>query len=75
MLYVLIDSQYVVNGPRSWNARSFQSTLSDDYDINFLLPMQKDDLDPIFINYNLKIIPASLTYPNYNPKIEYCDGP
>jgi hypothetical protein len=75
MLYVLVDGQYVVNGPRNWNARSFQSTLSDDYEINYVFPMQKDDLEPIVINDTLRILPASLTYPNYNPKIEYCDGP
>jgi hypothetical protein len=75
MLYVLIDGQYVVNGPRGWNAISFQNTLSDDYEIEYLLPMQKDDLNPIVINDTLRILPASLTYPNYNPKIEYCDGP
>jgi len=75
MLYVLIDGQYVVNGPREWNAISFQNTLSDDYEINYVLPMQKDDLEPIVINEALRILPAALTYPNYNPKIEYCDGP
>ena len=75
MLYVLIDGQYVVNGPREWNARSFQNTLSDDYEINYVLPQQKTDLDPIVINDTLRILPASLTYPEYNPKIEYCDGP
>ena len=75
MLYVLIDGQYVVNGPREWNARSFQNTLSDDYEINYVFPMQKEDLEPIVINDTLRILPASLTYPEYNPKIEYCDGP
>lgn len=75
MLYVLVDGQYVVNGPRAWNARSFQSTLSDDYEINYVFPMQKDDLEPIVINDTLRVLPASLTYPEYNPKIEYCDGP
>jgi hypothetical protein len=75
MLYVLVDGQYVVNGPREWNARSFQSTLSDDYEINYVFPQQKTDLDPILINDTLRVLPASLTYPEYNPKIEYCDGP
>jgi hypothetical protein len=75
MLYVLIDGQYVVNGPREWNARSFQNTLSDDYEINYVLPQQKTDMEPIVISDTLRILGASLTYPNYNPKIEYCDGP
>jgi hypothetical protein len=75
MLYVLIDGEYVVNGPREWNAKSFQNTLSDDYEINYVLPMQKEDFGIIVINDTLRILPASLTYPEYNSKIEYCDGP
>jgi hypothetical protein len=75
MLYVLIDGQYVVNGPREWNAISFQNTLSDDYEINYVLPQQKIDIEPIIISDTLRILGASLTYPNYNQKIEYCDGP
>ena len=75
MLYVLVDGQYVVNGLREWNAISFQNTLSDDYEINYVLPMQKTDIEPIVISDTLRILGASLTYPNYNSKIEYCDGP
>jgi len=75
MQYVLINDGYVLNGPREWNYRSFESTLSDDLDIPVNLPMQKNDNEPIIINESTRIIPSTMVYPDYNPKIEYLDGP
>lgn len=75
MQYVLINDGYVLNGPREWNYRSFESTLSDDLDIPVNLPMQKNDSDPIVINATTRIIASTMVYPDYNPKIEYLDGP
>lgn len=75
MQYVLVNNGYVINGPRAWNCNSFQSSLSDDLDIQLNLPFQKNDSEPILINDTTSILPATLVYPNYNPKIEYLDGP
>lgn len=75
MQYVLINDGYVLNGPREWNYRSFESTLSDDLDIPVNLPMQKNDNEPIVINATTRIIASTMVYPDYNPKIEYLDGP
>lgn len=75
MQYVLINDNFVINGPRNWNARSFESTLEDDLELEFKLPLQKTDEEPIVIDENTKILPARLEYPGYNPKIEYIHGP
>lgn len=75
MQYVLINDGYVLNGPREWNYRSFESTLSDDLDISLNLPMQKNDSEPIVIDATTRIIASTMEYPDYNPKIEYLDGP
>lgn len=75
MLYVLINNNYVINGPRNWNYHSFESTLEDDLEIITKLPIQKSDDTPIIIDENTKIVPANLIYPSHNSKIEYLDGP
>lgn len=75
MIYVLINNNQVINGPRAWNYRSFESTLEDDLEITTKLPIQKTDSDPIIIDENTKILPANLIYQNYNPKIQYLNGP
>ena len=74
-MYVLINNNQVINGPRSWNYRSFESTLEDELEITYKLPMQKTDNDPIIINEETKILPATLVYKDFNSRIEYLDGP
>lgn len=75
MQYVLINDNFVINGPRTWNARSFESTLEDDLEITYKLPLQKTDNDPIVIDENTRILAAQLVYPSHNEKIEYLHGP
>ena len=74
-MYVLINNNQVINGPRSWNYRSFESTLEDELEITQKLPIQKTDNDPIIINEETKILPATLIYQGFNSRIEYLDGP
>lgn len=74
-MYVLVNNGYVINGPRTWNYRSFENTLSEELDISLKLPQYKDNLDIIEINENTIIYPAILQQPNYNPKIQYPHGP
>jgi len=75
MQYVLINDNFVINGPRTWNARSFESTLEDDLELTFKLPLQKTDNDPIVIDGNTRILAAQLVYPGHNEKISYLHGP
>lgn len=73
--YVLAHNNQVINGPRAWNYRSFESTLEEDLEIAFKLPMSKTDEDVIVIDENTKIYAAELVYQSYNSKIEYLHGP
>lgn len=73
--YVLVHNNFVINGPREWNYRSFESSLEEDCEIQFKLPMSKKDEEIIEIDENTKIYAAELVYPSYNPKIEYPHGP
>jgi hypothetical protein len=75
-MYVLVSNNYVLNGPRPWNFRSFERTLRDDLNINYALPSNKTDGEPIFITETVKILPAIYDEnPIHNPKIEYLHGP
>jgi hypothetical protein len=73
--YVLENNNYVINGPRTWNYRSFESTLEEDLEIEYKLPLSKTDEEIITIDENTHIYPARYEYPNYNQKIEYLYGP
>jgi hypothetical protein len=73
--YVLVHNGFVINGPRAWNYRSFESSLEEECEISYKLPMSKSDEEIITIDENTKIYAAELVYPNYNPKIEYPHGP
>lgn len=73
--YVLENNQIVLNGPRAWNYRSFESTLEEDLEIIYKLPLSKTDEEIIAIDENTHIYPARYEYPSYNQKIEYLHGP
>ena len=73
--YVLVHNGYVINGPRAWNYRSFESSLEEDCEIELKLPMSKSDEEIITIDENTKIYASELVYPSYNAKIEYPHGP
>ena len=73
--YVLENNNYVINGPRAWNYRSFESTLEEDLEIEFKLPLTKTDETIITIDENTHIYPSRYDYPDYNPKIQYIHGP
>jgi hypothetical protein len=75
-MYVLVSDNFVLNGPRLWSPRSFENTLRNDLNINYSLPSNKSDGEPIFITETVKILPAVFDEnPQYNPKIEYLHGP
>ena len=74
-LYVLVNNGEVLNGPRGWNYRSFESTLEDDLEIELKLPMKKEDDEIFIVDDNTKIYPAEMQYQDYNARIEHLHGP
>lgn len=73
--YVLVANNIVINGPRSWNYRSFQNSLEEELEISYTLPITKANTDPIEIANGVVILPVEETRQNYNSKIEYLEGP
>lgn len=74
-LYVLEHNRHVINGPRAWNYRSFESTLNDELEITHTLPLSKTDESIITISDEIHIYPARYDYPIYNQRLEYLHGP
>jgi len=74
-MYVLEHNNQVINGPRQWNYRSFESTLEEDLEIIQKLPLKKEDNSTIEIDSNTHIYRAELREPEYNPTFEYLHGP
>ena len=75
MPYVLVQNHQVINGPREWNYRSFESSLSEDCGLTYQLPLSYSDTTPIAIADNVTIYWAELQPHDYNEKIEYLHGP
>jgi hypothetical protein len=74
-MYVLIKNNSVVNGPRPWNYRSFQNSLIEELEIQYTLPIRKEDDLPIEIEDGVRLLKVNMTEPNFNSKIEYLHGP
>lgn len=74
-MYVLINGDRVIAGPRSWARYFFESVLRNDLEIEYTLPNTKTDSDPIEIAPGVRILPAVLIEQPYNNKIEYLHGP
>lgn len=75
MIYILVHNNQVINGPRAWNYRSFESTISEDLEIEFKLPMGYTSTDPIIIDQDTRIVGCTIEYAAHNSKIEYLHGP
>lgn len=73
--YVLVHNGTVINGPRVWNGRSFETTLEEDLEITFKLPIRKEDEEIIEIDENTRIYSAELIYQDYNSLSHYLHGP
>lgn len=75
MQYVLVNNNSVLNGPRNWNFRSFESTLNEELEIEFKLPMIYDSEDIIVIDENTKIYSVRFEPPGYNSITHFLHGP
>lgn len=76
MLYVLTYDNRVLNGPRGWNYRSFESTLQDECNITYKLPVDYNEPGSLKISSNVTIYSAQEDKNvDHNPKIEYLHGP
>jgi len=75
MTYVLVQNDRVLNGPRAWNWRSFNSTLTEELGITYTLPLTYTDTTPIQIAPGVIIYYAEYRHDPVNLKIQYEHGP
>lgn len=75
-MFVIIENDNVILGPKRWNKLAFEDCLLEDCDISFTLPSSNDNNEPIIVSDTIKILHVvALPQPNYNGKIQRLDGP
>lgn len=74
-MYILMQNNTVITGPRPWNFRAFDSALKEELNISYELPLAKTDDAPIEISSGVKIYKATTIQQPYNALIEYLHGP
>ena len=81
MIYSLFNNTELINGPRAWNYKSFESSLQEleeelEITIDYtLLPLRKTDETVLEITSNIKIYPTQITYEDLNANIQFHNGP
>jgi len=76
-MFIIVDNNNVVLGPMNWRPVMFSNCLSDEFEINYALPLSNPNNEPITINETIRILPVTDLGPNteYNPKIQQLSGP
>jgi hypothetical protein len=75
-MFVIVNNNSVIWGPKPWSKPGFERVLRDDLEITFDLPPNNNDFTPIVINENTSILRVIETdLPEYNPKIQRLNGP
>lgn len=75
-MYALVDGSMVLLGPIEFNYRLINSVLEDELEIGFKVSSIDERNVPIFINENVRILPARNEYsPFYDPKYHEHSGP
>jgi hypothetical protein len=59
-----------------WNRYRFENTIAEECEVAVTLETRNDDLFPVIISDEIKILPIQGTpNPEFNPKIEFLNGP
>ena len=76
-MFVIVYQNSVILGPMKWNRFRFENTILEDCEeFSATLPDRNDELSPIILSPDIKILPVQGTpEPQYNPKIEMLHGP
>ena len=75
-MFVIIQNNFVIHGPRDWNKRQFEEVLKDECEVDFTLETRNNDNLPITVSDTVKILPVTnLPEPTFNGRIQRLDGP
>jgi hypothetical protein len=76
MLFVIVENNFVIWGPKPWNKRNFDDVILSDCDIEANLPQYNDSNQIVIVSENVKIYPVvRLEDPIINGKIQRLEGP
>ena len=74
-MYVLVQNNVVLNGPRAWSFRSFENTLLEECGIEYKLPVSYNQTESITIAEGVAIYSVEIVQQPFNVKTEYAHGP
>lgn len=75
-MFVIVHNNNVILGPMRWNRFRFENEIQEECDFSVTLQDKNDDLMPVFVSEEIKILPVQGTQdPEFNPKIEFLNGP
>ena len=75
-MFVIIHDNTVILGPMRWSRFKFENVILEECEVDTTLPATNDNLDPITVSDNIKILPIQGTEnPEFNPTIEMLHGP
>jgi len=75
-MFVIVHDNTVILGPMRWSRFKFENTILEECEVDTTLPATNDNLDPITVSDNIKILPIQGTQnPEFNPTIEMLHGP
>lgn len=75
-MFVIVQDNFVIHGPRDWNKRQFEEVLLEECEVEFTLETRNNDNSVIVVSENVKILPVTkMPEPNFNGRIERLDGP
>lgn len=74
-MYAIVHNNFVILTQPNWNTRMFTSILEEECNIQRRILLADENTLPLIINENTKIVRVINNTPEFNPKIEWLDGP
>ena len=74
-MYAIVHNNFVILTQPNWNTRMFTNILAEECNVERRILLADEQNVPIILNENTKILKVGVTTPEYNPKIEWLDGP
>jgi hypothetical protein len=75
-MFVIVQDNFVIDGPRDWNKKKFEEVLLEDCEVDFTLETRNESNLPIVVSYTVKILPVTkLPDPVFNSKTQILQGP
>lgn len=75
-MFVIIQNDSVIWGPKKWNKLTIENCLLDDCEVEFTVDSKNDGAIPVIVNDNIKILPIKVIDSEpFNPRTQIHHGP